>query len=91
MTDSSQRLNHEFSEDGFRRVNEEFSVGTITKKKFEWQQFAKDLKPTPNNFNGKGIVICADGFTYLTCARVNIRLLRKKGCSLPVELWHQED
>lgn len=90
MSNSSQELNHEFSRDGIRRVNAEFPPETIEKKREEWKQFVADLKPYPGTSEGKGIVICAGGFTYLTCAWINIRLLRKKGCSLPVELWYQK-
>ena len=39
-------------------------------------------------FRGRGVVICAGGDQYLTCAYVCIRMLRLLGCTLPVELWH---
>ncbi len=35
----------------------------------------------------KGIIISGGG-RYLLCALVNIRILRKHGCQLPIELWH---
>jgi alpha 1,2-mannosyltransferase len=38
---------------------------------------------------GRGIVICAGGFEYGTDAFVLVKLLRKKGCSLPIEIWHR--
>lgn len=37
---------------------------------------------------GRGIVICAGGMKYFTCAWVAVRMLRRLGCRLPVELWH---
>ncbi len=39
-------------------------------------------------FSGRGIVICGGGLRYFPCAWVNIRILRKLGCTLPIELWH---
>lgn len=39
-------------------------------------------------FSGDGIVICGGGVRYFTCAWVCIRMLRKLGCQLPIELWH---
>ncbi len=32
--------------------------------------------------------MCAGGVTYLTCAWVNISMLRKSGCTLPIEVWY---
>jgi hypothetical protein len=37
---------------------------------------------------GKGIVICAGGKRYFTCAWVCINVLRRLGCTLPIEIWH---
>ncbi len=42
----------------------------------------------PNRFAGRGIVICAGGRKYFTCAFVTLRALRRTGCRLPIELWH---
>ncbi|MBC7784078.1 MAG: hypothetical protein H7144_09575 [Burkholderiales bacterium] len=39
-------------------------------------------------FYGRGIVICAGGMLYFTCAWVCINMLRALGCQLPVELWY---
>lgn len=40
-------------------------------------------------FDGRGIVICAGGERYFTCAWVLIHVLRKvHGCTLPIQLWH---
>ncbi len=36
----------------------------------------------------RGIVICAGGMKYFVCAWVCINMLRKQGCSLPIEVWH---
>jgi ADP-heptose:LPS heptosyltransferase len=37
---------------------------------------------------GRGIVICGGGDTYFPCAWVCIRMLRRLGCTLPIELWY---
>lgn len=52
------------------------------------EQFIASIPPYPGNFTGRGIVICGGGVTYFTCAWVCIRMLRRLGCSLPIQLWH---
>ena len=42
----------------------------------------------PHNIGGRGVVICAGGMKYFACAWVCINMLRRRGCQLPVELWH---
>lgn len=39
---------------------------------------------------GRGIVICAGGFEYGTCAHILLTRLRETGCTLPVELWYRD-
>jgi hypothetical protein len=39
-------------------------------------------------FDGRGIVICAGGARLFTCAWICIGMLRRLGCTLPVEVWH---
>jgi len=51
------------------------------------ERFIKHIPPYPNQFDKRGVVICAGG-QYLQCAWVCIRMLRKLGCKLPIELWH---
>jgi hypothetical protein len=48
------------------------------------------VTPYPaERFAGRGIVICAGGARYFTCAWVLLRVLREVvGCTLPVEVWH---
>lgn len=41
-----------------------------------------------NRFHSRGIVICGGGIRYFTSAWVCIRMLRRLGCRLPIELWH---
>jgi hypothetical protein len=48
-------------------------------------------RPAPlgdRRFDGRGVVICAGGFRYFTCAWVCVNLLRHHGCRLPIQLWH---
>lgn len=56
----------------------------------EWEcdQYLKALPPAPIRFQGRGIVICAGGVRYFTCAYVTIRVLRRLGCRLPIEVWY---
>jgi hypothetical protein len=42
-------------------------------------------------FSGAGIVTCAGGRTYFTCAWVLVNLLRRLGCELPIEVWYRGD
>jgi hypothetical protein len=37
---------------------------------------------------GRGVVICGGGRKYFPPAWVSIRMLRRVGCTLPIELWH---
>lgn len=41
-----------------------------------------------DRFEGRGIVICAGGARLFTCAWICIGMLRRLGCTLPVEVWH---
>lgn len=53
------------------------------------EEFITDLPPFPaGSFKGRGIVICAGGEEYFTCAWICINRLRRIGCTLPIELWH---
>jgi hypothetical protein len=40
-------------------------------------------------FSGRGIVLCAGGDVYFPCAWVCIGVLRRLGCTLPIELWYR--
>ncbi|KAL3132425.1 hypothetical protein ABBQ32_008983 [Trebouxia sp. C0010 RCD-2024] len=40
-----------------------------------------------NLFQGRGIVIMAGGLTYFVPAWINVHMLRKAGCTLPVEMF----
>lgn len=52
-------------------------------------KFLVNMPPFPRgSFNGRGIVICAGGEQYFTCAWICIKRLRRIGCTLPIEVWH---
>jgi ADP-heptose:LPS heptosyltransferase len=52
------------------------------------ERFIASLPACPARYGGRGIVICGGGVTYLTGAWVCINMLRRLGCSLPIELWY---
>lgn len=51
------------------------------------EAYLQTIEPYPARFSGQGIVICAGGVRYLTCAWVLIRTLRRLGCMLPIDVW----
>jgi ADP-heptose:LPS heptosyltransferase len=50
--------------------------------------FIAAVPPYPDRFAGRGIVICGGGTRMFSNAWVCIHMLRKLGCTLPIELWH---
>lgn len=52
------------------------------------EHFARHLVEPADTGSGRGIVICAGGAQYFTNAWVCLQMLRRQGCTLPVELWH---
>lgn len=53
-------------------------------------QFLTTITPSSGDDSGRGIVICAGGRRYNTCAWVLIRTLRWLDCHLPIEVWSYE-
>ncbi|MGO8932025.1 MAG: glycosyltransferase family 9 protein [Limisphaerales bacterium] len=51
-------------------------------------RFIENIPSYPGGFAGRGIIICGGGVRMFTNAWVCIRMLRRLGCSLPVQLWH---
>jgi len=84
----SRSISNTYSEDCVRIISYRADFITIARLKKNWQQFAAGIGAYPGGFEGKGIVMCAGGIKYFTCAWVNINMLRKLGCSLPIELWY---
>jgi hypothetical protein len=58
----------------------------------EAAKFIEKLEPTaPPSYAGRGIVICAGGIKYNTCAYVLVRLLKHLDCRLPIQVWYRGD
>jgi hypothetical protein len=51
-------------------------------------EFLREIAAYPGTFAGRGIVICAGGVRYFTCAWVLINILRRLGCALPIEVLY---
>lgn len=86
----SRPVNTSFSPQGIRVVDFQADTEFIDQVKNEWQAYATRIPTFPGGFKGKGIVICAGGLRYFTCAWVNISLLRRYGCTLPIEVWYTD-
>lgn len=53
------------------------------------ESFLSTLPAYPKKrYDGQGIVICAGGEEYFTCAWVCIKSIRRSGCTLPIEVWY---
>lgn len=52
------------------------------------EHFIASIPPYPGGYQGRGIVICAGGSKYFPSAWVCLRMLRRLGCTLPVQFWH---
>jgi alpha 1,2-mannosyltransferase len=77
-----------FTEDFFR--TNKYRLGPIKRQQLakKWKAYAASIRDYPEEFTGRGIVICAGGMAYTTCAWVCISILRKLGCLLPIEVWY---
>ena len=62
-------------------INETNSTEYINKWKNECPPYPE------NKYSGVGIVMVAGGNKYYVNAYASIRLLREKGCNLPIEVW----
>jgi hypothetical protein len=51
-------------------------------------QFIETRRTPPIFPRERGIVICAGGLGYFTCAWVGLHQLRRVGCTLPIQLWY---
>ncbi|OLL22204.1 Alpha-1,2-mannosyltransferase MNN21 [Neolecta irregularis DAH-3] len=49
------------------------------------------IPPYPDIFRGDGIVILGGGVFYMKIALLSLRLLRRTGSRLPVEMWFEDD
>jgi len=53
-------------------------------------QAATPPPPSPK-FSGRGIVICAGGWKYFPSLYVTVKMIRKVGCELPIQVWYLGD
>ena len=51
------------------------------------QEFRAKIPACPGSLEGRGIVICGGG-AYFPSVWVNVRQLRRLGCTLPIQVWH---
>src|SRR5260221_617852 len=51
------------------------------------EEFISTIPKYPGAFHGRGVVICGGGVKYFTNAWVCVNMLRRSGCTLPVQLW----
>jgi alpha 1,2-mannosyltransferase len=79
---------HYFTKSGQRETRAEATIEMMAALKKEWQEHVHMIAPYPSKFRGKGIVICAGGLNYFTCAWISIKKLRENGCTLPIEVWY---
>lgn len=77
-----------FTDDCIRKVHCTSDSKWIRQLNFQWKKYVGEIPLYPSRFSGRGIVICAGGVNYFTCAWVNINMLRKNGCQLPIEVWY---
>jgi|GEM_PF-694289 len=90
-SESSDEVITHWGENGIRSVNFQPGRSHVKQLRKEWQTFAEKIDPYPDCYEGTGIVICGGGVKYFTCAWVNIHLLRRNGCVLPIELWYSDE
>ncbi|DBA65601.1 TPA: hypothetical protein ACH3X2_002666 [Trebouxia sp. C0005] len=74
---------HDFVRDGLH-----MSRAAVKRAQAQLGTFQQGAPAYPKTlFRGKGIVIMAGGLTYFVPAWINIHMLRKTGCTLPVEMF----
>jgi hypothetical protein len=52
------------------------------------EAYLRSIEPYPWQFRGRGLVTCAGGVRYNTCAWVLIKIARELGCTLPIQVWY---
>ena len=50
--------------------------------------FIAAIPPVPAAFSGRGIILCGGGLRYFPGVWITLKMLRRLGCTLPVEIWH---
>jgi alpha 1,2-mannosyltransferase len=77
-----------FEKNGIRRIGFDLQKSSIRELKSHWKEHARNIEPYPQNFEGRGIVMCAGGLSYYTCCWVAIKAIRRLGCNLPIQVWY---
>ncbi|WP_291123253.1 hypothetical protein [Flavobacterium sp. UBA6046] len=81
-----------FHKSGTREIDIEINDDAIKYLRTAWQDYVKKIGDYPaSRFDGKGIVLCAGGIRYFTCAWIIIKQLKAIGCNLQIELWFSAD
>ena len=84
-------LENYYTQEGVRNIKYKPNALKIYKLRRSLKKAMGQLHRYPDGYSGKGIVICAGSLKYFTCAWVNITFLRKLGCDLPIEVWHDKN
>jgi len=61
---------------------------TAANARIESEKYITTIQEYPGGQQGRGIVICGGGIRLFTSAWVCINMLRRAGCTLPIEIWH---
>lgn len=79
-----------FQQNGIRTTNYILPKPYLAAIIQHWKKFSNEIMPYPENFEGKGIVICAGGKSYFTCCWILLCILRNElKCQLPIEIWYR--
>lgn len=77
-------------EEDFVELKQRLTPKQIQKAQQQWQGFmarVPDYAENEHLYQGRGVVICGGGLRYMTAVWVNVHMLRRHGCTLPIELW----
>lgn len=81
-----------FTKNGIRTINFTLFKKDIKKLRMEWKHYVQSFADySADKFHGRGIVMCAGKIKYFTCCWISIKVLRRKRCSLPIEVWYMND
>lgn len=79
-----------FQRNGIRATDFSLPESAIQMLIRHWKDFVDTIPPYPNEFEGKGIVICAGGKSYFTCCWILVNMLRNElKCKLPIQVWYR--
>lgn len=78
-----------FQTSGIREIDFMLTKSSIRDLRRNWKGYLKTISAYPKErHNGRGIIMCAGGIDYMTCAWIAIKRLRTLNCKLPIEIWH---